>query len=436
MKCEEIKNKLSLLIDNEINSDGRKIVEGHLSQCSVCQKELRRLESINSIAKAEIFDEPGSEYWRELTGNIMNEICPAQAKQPFWSGVLDKIENVFLQGRLNYRLVGLAAATVILIFFVKISFFNQGKFNLPMEISEIETQINNNEYNEADEALAEFKGRHATVEEEKIVSKPTPARLSNKKGVMKKLPKMVEGAQAGSGVREKNRQAILPKAGRGAEQLSRDVNLKKMSEEKEQETLNRKIEIVDERDLATKDLADEDINRHFEMAAKSEPVKTEHVKETVSDQVGGIKKRSQNTPIMDMKIPAPSTPPDSKMFSPKVRSKKKETFEYLPASTQADNSVSKGDPFIIVLQELNSKTKQQDKVKLLKAYLQRYPETIHKNQATYLLAENLIQFAKETKSEKNIEEAVTYFQENEIVLKKFDNYKILKKSVKELEKKN
>jgi len=435
MKCEELKKKLSLFMDHELNDKDRKIVEAHLLQCSACQKEVKRLESLNRIGKAEIFDEPGSEYWEELTGNIMNKIHPAEKKQPHWRDILDKLGSVVLPEKLNYRIVGLAAATVILIFFVKISFFDQGKYNLPMEMSEIETLDEKNKYDEAEKALTEFKGRHETVEEEKIASKPTTAKLDGKQESGKETPKMIDGVRLGSGAKEENKQAIVSKAGRGTAPIKNIAKKKQFSEKKDKEMSEDEIEIVVERELAPVKSDDGDKSHRFEMAVQNQSLETSFQKRSETEHVGGVNTSKEVVQQADVAIQPPAAPVDSKLVVIASKREKTRTFKYLPTTIQADNSVSKEDAFVIILQEVNSKTNPEEKIKLLQSYLERYPETNHKNQATYLLANNLIHLAKVTKVESNIKKAVAYFQKNEILLKKFDNYKMLKKDVKKLKKK-
>lgn len=400
MKCKEIKNKLSALIDNEINDKERKIVEDHLLTCSSCQKELKRLEFLNSIVKEEIFDNPGSKYWKELTGNIMNIIRPAEEKQPFWRGILDKIKNIFLPGRINYRIVGLAAATVMLIFFVKISFFNQGKFNLPMEMDKIESVI------------IEPQEEAKISEEEKITGKPTIVKLGKKKGSVKKTNQIIDGVLLRSKATEKRN--------------SGTVSTKSKFQTKKDDA-NIKVE----QEITTFNLAGDDKNNHFKIPVQNKLIEKEYKGETTMDQVGGIEVRTKDTPQPEMAIPPPSVLALSKPF----KKTKKRRIEYQHTAIQANNSISKGDPFVIVLKEIKLKTNSEDKVKLLKGYLKRHPESVHKNQAMYLLAENLIQFAKETKSENNIKEAVEFFHKNETLLKTFDNFEVIKKDVKKLEKK-
>lgn len=51
MKCNEINDKLSLYIDNELSNEEMLQMEEHLQSCEKCQKELKNIKSIISITK-------------------------------------------------------------------------------------------------------------------------------------------------------------------------------------------------------------------------------------------------------------------------------------------------------------------------------------------------------------------------------------------------
>ena len=422
-----------MLIDNEINDKERKIVEDHLLQCSACQKELKILEFLNSIGKAEIFDDLESEYWQELTANIMKRIRPAKEKLPIWHVVLEKIGDVISPERINYRIVGLAAATIIMIFFVKISFFNQGKFNLPMEMDEIETIINEPNAEETIE-LTEVEEEAQKPEEEKISGKNAGAKLSDKKNAREKTPKTVDGVRLASRTKEKAKYSIPHKSGKRAMPLNSDGKLKQLPEKKGKEATKKKTEIAVEREVSSFNLAVKDKSFIVEKAVQKKPMETEVQKQLDLEPMGGIKTRHEEAQQMEMAVQPPTVPADSKLYVPAGKKMKTGAFEYQSTEIQVDNSISKQDSFVIVLKEIKSKSSSEDKVKLLKAYLKRYPKSVHKNQAVCLLAENLVQLAKETKTETNIKDAVEFFHKNEISLKTFDNYEMLKKEVKKLEK--
>ena len=435
MNCEEIKNRISLLIDNELIDKEHKVVEEHISLCSACQKELKRLQSINKIGKVEIFDEPGTDYWKELTGNIMDKIRPAEEIQPFWREQLDKIENVILPVRINYRIVGLAAVTMILIFFVKISFFNQGKFNLPMEMEKIESIINEPEAEETNERFAEIEDEGKVPEKEKVVSKPAAVKLGTKKGIQKKSSKVVDGVRLGSGMKKKSDQIIFPKSSRVTAPIDSDSDLKELTVNIEKDVAKEKAEKVVEPEVSPLNFADEDKSHRVERSVQNMPLESKFYKQSEMKSLGGIESHQEKMLQTDMAIQPPSVPNDSKFKTQTTNGEKTRAFKYLPTASQTNNSISKDDPFVIFLQELDLKNNSENKVKLLKTYLEQYPESVHKNQATCLLAENLIQLSKETSDESNVQEAVAYFQKNEIVLKKFDNYKMLEKEIKMLKKK-
>ncbi len=413
------------MIDNEIKDIERKNVEDHLLQCAACQKELERLQILNSVGKAEIYDEPGSEYWKKLTSNIMNKIRPAEAKQYLWASVKVKVGNFFLLERINYRIVGLAAATVILIFFVKISFFNQGKYNLPMEMDEIESSSAEPQTKKIKEPLTEFKEEVFLNDDEKKLFEATTKQNGEQKGAGQKSFLKTADNRSGLKANKNIRPSTFQKTNRGIELSKSTAQTKKISGKN---TQNEESKIVGEQEIAPSNLAVENENNRFDMAVQSKSIDIKNQNTEKVEKLGEIKTQQK-----EMAIQPPAVPAGSKVFTPAEKMKKTKPFEYQPTSIRENNSISKDDPFVNILKELNSKTKTEEKIKLLKTYLEDHPESVNKKQATYLLAKNLIQLAKDTKSDNRIKEALAFFYKNEILFKTFDDYKMIKKDIKKLE---
>ena len=49
MKCNEIREKLSLYLDDELNEDEKKLIDEHLESCHECKKEFEEYKKIISI---------------------------------------------------------------------------------------------------------------------------------------------------------------------------------------------------------------------------------------------------------------------------------------------------------------------------------------------------------------------------------------------------
>jgi TonB family protein len=108
---EKIKQQLDAYVDNELSEQDRKIVEEHLIQCPVCQKEVKLLQELHRLAK-EAVPKPSSDYLETLYENVWRQIRKrdlARAKARY-----------FWIPRLAPILAG--AATVILVAIVGIKF--------------------------------------------------------------------------------------------------------------------------------------------------------------------------------------------------------------------------------------------------------------------------------------------------------------------------
>jgi len=128
MNCPKNKKLLSFYLDQTLDRDTTKQVEEHLKSCSVCQEEYLKLKKIvsalNSISPqiAPV----------ELTKNIMAKISKEEIQiQSSWMDQLKrrisipglsfprKWESIF-----SFRLVGVTAAAVLIIFFAFTFIFN------------------------------------------------------------------------------------------------------------------------------------------------------------------------------------------------------------------------------------------------------------------------------------------------------------------------
>ena len=134
--CLEIRNKLERYIDGELSDQERAAIEAHLSHCTDCARELEILKSIDAIGKSEIFPDPPQDYWQQLRQNIMSQISPPDKKSSRLADILTMLKSMILPAKVSYRLVGLAATAVIVLFIFYFSFVQKGTFELPIVIDE------------------------------------------------------------------------------------------------------------------------------------------------------------------------------------------------------------------------------------------------------------------------------------------------------------
>jgi len=122
MNCNEIKDLLSLYVDDELNEEEKKMVEEHLQNCEDCQKELEEYKKIIQALKNLPEEEPPVGYCKRLHEKLLSEEAP------------NKIINAEIpKKKTNNRFVwvkygGLAAAFVLV--FVVYAINNPGMLNM------------------------------------------------------------------------------------------------------------------------------------------------------------------------------------------------------------------------------------------------------------------------------------------------------------------
>ena len=110
MNCQKIKRLLNPYIEQVLDADTARQVEEHLKSCSTCNREYHSLKeiitSLNSLSP-----QPAP---RTFTQNIMAKISQKEIQiQTSW---IDRIKRQISIPRLSFRLVGAAAATLIVFF--------------------------------------------------------------------------------------------------------------------------------------------------------------------------------------------------------------------------------------------------------------------------------------------------------------------------------
>ena len=71
MKCNEICDKLSLYIDNELSNEEMLQMEEHLQSCENCQKELEEYKKIISVLQSLPEVEPPVGYCKRLHNKLL-----------------------------------------------------------------------------------------------------------------------------------------------------------------------------------------------------------------------------------------------------------------------------------------------------------------------------------------------------------------------------
>ena len=58
MSCQEIRQKLSALADNELDGEQRELVRGHLAECRTCRRDLQDQGALDMLLKSCFVNEP------------------------------------------------------------------------------------------------------------------------------------------------------------------------------------------------------------------------------------------------------------------------------------------------------------------------------------------------------------------------------------------
>jgi hypothetical protein len=118
MNCQKIKKSLNPYIDKTLDADMAKQVEGHLKSCSACREEYLKLKQVVSALNS-ILPQSAPE---NLTENIMAKISQEDVQiQSSWMDLLKKRISI---PRFSFRLIGVAAAAVAVMFFAFTFIFN------------------------------------------------------------------------------------------------------------------------------------------------------------------------------------------------------------------------------------------------------------------------------------------------------------------------
>ena len=109
MKCNEICDKLSLYIDNELSNEEMLQMEEHLQSCENCQKELEDYKKLISVLQSLPEVEPPVGYCKRLHNKLLENSDQQTHK------VTSKIKNI---NRFKWMKYGSIAAALVLVFLV------------------------------------------------------------------------------------------------------------------------------------------------------------------------------------------------------------------------------------------------------------------------------------------------------------------------------
>jgi|GEM_PF-1536104 len=125
MECMDIRDKLPLYLDGELSGQEHMAVEQHIASCPDCAQELNALSSIHALGKIPAFPAPEEAYWQQLRHDIMRQIAIRSPRSSTTASVLDQVKNFIWPKKISYRMVGLAAAAIIVFCIVRLTFDNQ-----------------------------------------------------------------------------------------------------------------------------------------------------------------------------------------------------------------------------------------------------------------------------------------------------------------------
>lgn len=428
MNCQKIKKLLHKFVDGELGDKDKRIVENHLSQCSVCQKELKKIEAVNAIARVEITENVAPEYWSQLTRNIMDEINPTKVTRSFWQRLMDNIKAAIFSERINYRLVGLAATAVILFFFVRITFFDQGEFNLPPELSEMEIGSS-----QTREGISDKNLRDVDKKTESVANKRMEESAEKKDTGVKKSARGKERKIGVVGIdqhfMEEGVSSSQQSAGGKTVQILGESKEQEMSDQEKKGKVKNEVAAEYEESALLPDSYDAD--KQSNLKKEVEEVALIPKKE----KVAGVPPRSREAGLAKAAKNQFSDQKKIKIFASEEKRAKKRVFDYQPVAIQAERPEDEAGNYLRILDEKTLSMTVEEKVNYLKLYLQSVKDSTDKNNAIFLLAKNLIELAKQRDTENSIKEALEFYFSNIDKLKKAENYHELKNEIELLKKK-
>jgi len=109
MNCNEISDKLSLYIDNELSPEEMQQVEEHLNSCENCQKVLDEYKNLISVLQSLPEEEPPEGYCKRLHEKLLMERSQKETKGTW------KIKNFSRSKWMKYGSIAAALVLVLLV---------------------------------------------------------------------------------------------------------------------------------------------------------------------------------------------------------------------------------------------------------------------------------------------------------------------------------
>lgn len=127
--CEKFQTKLHKYLDDELSAEEAGLVKQHLRICIGCRLELEKIREADSIGTADVFPDPGKEFWI----NQKRRIGAAIGAKESASHSIETYNNNWMKKSfksLRWRTaVGLSAAAVLILFIMsavdRLDFFQQ-----------------------------------------------------------------------------------------------------------------------------------------------------------------------------------------------------------------------------------------------------------------------------------------------------------------------
>ncbi|KPK89188.1 hypothetical protein AMJ80_10115 [bacterium SM23_31] len=128
--CEKFQVKLHEYLDNELSAEEAGLVKQHLRICIGCRLELEKIRKVDSIGTADVFPDPGNEFWINQRRRIGTAIGAAEPAS--YPPAAPHTEHWTLKPFKSFgwrTAVGLSAAAVLILFVMsavdRLDFFRQ-----------------------------------------------------------------------------------------------------------------------------------------------------------------------------------------------------------------------------------------------------------------------------------------------------------------------
>jgi len=107
MKCDEINDRLSLYIDNELSPEEMRQVEEHLQSCEICQKEYEDYKNLISVLNGLPEEEPPEGYCKRLHKKLLENSPQREIKK--------QVSKIMSLNRSKWLKYGSIAAALVLV---------------------------------------------------------------------------------------------------------------------------------------------------------------------------------------------------------------------------------------------------------------------------------------------------------------------------------